>query len=62
MTLKDRELAVATDTYELYIGDGVTQGGHLVNGNQITEIQMVLAKLTNAVATLGHQAQPLSGV
>ena len=62
VTLKDRELAVATDTYELYIGDGVTQGGRLVNGNQITEIQMVLAKLTNAVATLGHQAQPLSGV
>lgn len=62
VTLKDRELALATDTYDLYVGDGVTAGGHLVGGSKYDEITEVLAKLTNAVATLGHQAQPLSGV
>lgn len=62
ITLKNRELAVATDTYDLYVGDGVTAGGHLVGGSKYDEITEVLAKLTNAVATLGHQAQPLSGV
>ena len=65
ITLKERELAVATDTFELYIGDGRTAGGHLVGAGQqkkIEEITQVLAKLTNAVAVLGHQQKPLSGV
>ena len=58
VTLKNKELAVATDTYELYVGDGVTQGGHLVNGKQIEMIIQVLWQLTQAVAELGHQEKP----
>ena len=64
IVLKDRELAVATDTHALYIGDGSTAGGHLVGGDQqkqIDEIKTVLASLTSAVAKLGNQADPFGG-
>lgn len=65
IVLKDRELAVATDTHALYIGDGKTTGGHLVGGDQqrqIDEIKAVLAALTKAVAVLGNQPKPFGGV
>ena len=64
IVLKDRELAVATDTHALYIGDGSTAGGHLVGGDQqkqIDEIKTVLASLTKAVAVLGNQPKPFGG-
>lgn len=61
-TLRERELAVATDTFELFVGDGKTPGGHQIGGDQtgakFAEIEKTLALLTNAVAKLGSQPQP----
>lgn len=63
VTLKDRELALATDTFQLFAGDGKTQGGHLIGGDtaaQIVEIREILETLTNSVAKLGSQTQPFT--
>lgn len=59
------EFVVDTTTWAVYVGDGSTQGGHLVGGDQqrqIDEIKAVLAALTKAVAVLGNQPKPFGGV
>lgn len=63
VTLKDRELALATDTFQLFAGDGKSQGGILIGGDtaaQIVEIREILEALTNSVAKLGNQSQPFT--
>ena len=63
VTLKDRELALATDTFQLFAGDGKSQGGILIGGDtaaQIVEIREILEALTNSVAKLGSQTQPFT--
>lgn len=63
VTLKDRELALATDTFQLFAGDGKSQGGILIGGDtaaQIVEIREILEALTNSVAKLGSQSQPFT--
>lgn len=63
VTLKDRELALATDTFQLFAGDGKSQGGILIGGDtqaQIVEIREILETLTNSVAKLGSQSQPFT--
>lgn len=63
--LKEREIAVATDTLELYVGDGKTAGGVVVTksvNDDITQITKILASMTNAIAILGKENQPFKTV
>ena len=64
VVLADRELAINTETYGLYAGDGKTKGGHLVGGSvaqEVEEIKQILTMLTQAVAKVGGEQVSIGG-
>lgn len=64
VVLDDRELAINTETYGLYAGDGKTKGGHLVGGSvaqEVEEIKQILTMLTQAVAKVSGEDVSIGG-